>query len=36
MRVGSKWLGVLVLVGLLATLAAPVFACGPSMGGSFC
>ncbi len=33
---GNRWLGVLVLLGVLATLAAPAFACGPTMGGGFC
>ena len=36
MGVRATWLGVLVLLGLLASLAAPVFACGPSAGGGFC
>ena len=36
MGVRGKWLGLLVLVGVLATLAAPVFACGPTAGGPFC
>lgn len=37
MRAYGKWLGLLVVVaGLLATLAAPAFACGVGMGGGFC
>jgi hypothetical protein len=36
MTVREKWLGVLVLLGLVATLAAPVFACGPNPGGGIC
>ena len=36
MGVRVRWLGLLVLLGVLATFAAPVFACGPSAGGSFC
>lgn len=36
MALRTKWLGLLVLIGVLATLAAPAFACGPNPGGGFC